>query len=131
MGSFQKVASWLGLIEDDDGWYVDELPFEREAAELAESEHNTRIATIYAVTFQDARTVGSFFRQDVPVILNLSGVDEAEAKRFVDFASGLIMGRRGSLERVSRRVFLLLPPNVAALSADEPDVVNDGFYNQG
>lgn len=132
MGSFRKMGSWLGLIEDDeDAWYVDELSLEREAAELSSSEHNAQIATIYAATFQDARTVGSFFRQDVPVIMNLSGLDDAEAKRFVDFASGLIMGRRGNIERVSQRVFLLLPRSVAALSPDDSDVPNDGFYNQG
>lgn len=132
MGGFRKAGSWLGLIEgDEDSWYVDELAVERDPSDLSASDYTSQIATIYPITFQDARTVGSYFRQDVPVIMNLSGLSETEAKRFVDFASGLILGRRGGLERIERRVFLLLPRNVGILSADDSDVSNDGFYNQG
>lgn len=133
MGRFRKAGAWLGLVEDEDdgGFYVDELAAGQVEGEARPAEIDSDIATIYPITFQDARTVGSYFREDVPVILNLSGLSEAEAKRFVDFASGLIIGRLGNLERISHRVFLLLPRNVAMLSADDVDAASDGFYNQG
>lgn len=131
MAGFRRAVSWLGLVQsEDEAWYADELAIERESAEPPAAERHSEIATIHPVTFQDARTVGSYFRSDVPVVLNLSGMNDAEAKRFIDFASGLILGRRGTLERISGRVFLLLPYNVAVLSADDPEISADGFYNQ-
>jgi cell division inhibitor SepF len=39
-------------------------------------------------------------------------MDEADAKRLVDFAAGLVFGLRGNFERVTNRVFLLSPANV-------------------
>lgn len=132
MGKVRKAGTWLGLVApDDDDWYDEELAVDQEMAEMSTPEQNHQIATLYPVTFQDARTVGRYFREDVPVIMNLSGLNDAEAKRFVDFASGLILGRRGTLERISHRVFLLLPPNIAILSAQDSPEDQDGFFNQG
>lgn len=131
MGKVRSAGAWLGLVApDEDDWYDDELAVDQEIAEMS-SEHNRQIATLYPVTFQDARTVGRYFRDDVPVIMNLSGLNDGEAKRFVDFASGLILGRRGTLERISHRVFLLLPPGIAILSAQDAAEDHDGFFNQG
>lgn len=55
---------------------------------------------------------GRALRDGVPVVLNLTGVDEATAYRIVDFSSGVVFGLRGSIERVTPRVFLLSPPQV-------------------
>jgi cell division inhibitor SepF len=37
---------------------------------------------------------------------------EEDRKRIVDFASGLIFGNRGTIERVTNNVFLLSPSDV-------------------
>ena len=53
----------------------------------------------------------------------------ADAKRIVDFASGLIFGREGDIERVSSRVFLILPKHFRILK--ESGALNDKeFFNQ-
>jgi cell division inhibitor SepF len=71
-----------------------------------------QIAMVHPSTFHDARGVGERFRDGVPVIIDLSSMDEADATRVVDFASGLVFGLRGSMERIANRVFLLLPVGV-------------------
>ena len=78
------------------------------AAETAE-EQGRRIATVTPDSFRDARGIGELFRDGVPVIMNLTAMEPADAKRVVDFAAGLIFGLRGSIERVATRVFLLTP----------------------
>jgi cell division inhibitor SepF len=65
--------------------------------------------------------------------MNLSDMDDADAKRLVDFSAGLIFGLHGAIERVTAKVFLLSPEHVEILGED--DVDNDGpvggqFYNQ-
>src|SRR3954447_2626270 len=67
----------------------------------------SRITTLHPRTYNEARTVGENYRDGTPVIMNLSEMDDADAKRLVDFAAGLVFATRGSIERITSKVFLL------------------------
>jgi cell division inhibitor SepF len=91
-----------------------------------------RITTIHPRTYNEAKNIGEWFRDSVPVIMNLSDMDDADAKRLVDFAAGLVFGLHGTIERVTSKVFLLSPSHVE-IAADEPEtpaVSTRGFFNQ-
>ncbi len=90
----------------------------------------TRIITVHPRTYNEARTIGEHFRDSVPVIMNLSDMEEADAKRLVDFAAGLIFGLRGTIERVTSKVFLLSPQNVNVTAEDKERIAAGGFFNQ-
>lgn len=100
----------------------------RVASDSAE-EQGRRIATVTPDGFRDARGIGELFRDGVPVIVNLTAMDPADAKRVVDFAAGLTFGLRGSIDRVANRVFLLTPPDYLVVNADSKRG-GDGFFNQ-
>ncbi len=89
-----------------------------------------RITTLHPTTYNDARAVGEAFRSGVPVIMNLSEMDDADAKRLVDFAAGLIFAVHGSIDRVTAKVFLLCPPNVEVGMEEKATLVENGFFNQ-
>lgn len=99
-------------------------PVESVVAELS------RITTLHPRTYNEARTVGEQYRDGTPVIMNLSEMDDADAKRLVDFAAGLIFATRGSIERVTSKVFLLSPPNVTVAAEDKQRIADNGFFNQ-
>jgi cell division inhibitor SepF len=91
----------------------------------------SRITTLHPRTYNEARTIGENFREGVPVIMNLSDMDDADAKRLVDFAAGLVFAVRGTIERVTNKVFLLSPPNVSVAAEDKQRIAeNGGFFNQ-
>lgn len=90
----------------------------------------SRITTLHPSTYNEARTVGERFREGTPVIMNLSEMDDADAKRLVDFAAGLVFATRGTIERVTNKVFLLSPPNVTVAAEDKERIAEDGFFNQ-
>jgi cell division inhibitor SepF len=90
----------------------------------------SRITTLHPRTYNEARTVGENFREGVPVIMNLSDMDDADAKRLVDFAAGLVFAVRGTIERVTNKVFLLSPPNVSVAAEDKQRMAENGFFNQ-
>ena len=90
----------------------------------------SRITTLHPSTYNEARTVGENFRDGVPVIMNLSEMDDADAKRLVDFAAGLVFATRGTIERVTNKVFLLSPPNVTVAAEDKQRIAEGGFFNQ-
>ncbi len=89
-----------------------------------------RITTLHPTTYNDARAVGEAFRSGVPVIMNLSEMDDSDAKRLVDFAAGLIFAVHGSIDRVTAKVFLLCPPNVEVGMEEKATLVENGFFNQ-
>jgi len=88
-----------------------------------------RIQTIKPRTYNDARLIGEAFRQGVPVIMNLTEMSDADAKRLVDFSAGLSFGLHGSIERVTTSVFLLSPAHVE-IAIDDEKPQDQGFYNQ-
>ncbi|MFE9769003.1 cell division protein SepF [Streptomyces sp. NPDC005808] len=145
MGSVRKASAWLGLVDDNDderyydddsyaegqetgnAWVTD--PRVKVASETAE-EKGRRIGTVTPDSFRDARGIGELFRDGVPVIINLTSMEPADAKRVVDFAAGLTFGLRGTIERVATRVFLLTPANTEIVSGEAASRPADGFFNQ-
>jgi len=94
-----------------------------------EDERRTQITTLHPTTYNEARQIGERFRDGSPVIMNLTEMDEADAKRLVDFAAGLAFGLRGTIERVTNRVFLLSPANVQVTAEDKAKIAEGGFLN--
>ncbi|MDP4014849.1 MAG: cell division protein SepF [Candidatus Nanopelagicales bacterium] len=88
------------------------------------------IHTIHPRSYNDARRIGEEFRAGSPVIMNLTEMDDSDAKRIVDFAAGLVFAMRGSIERVTQKVFLLSPANVDVRDAPAVRQARDGFFNQ-
>lgn len=155
-GAMRRIGEYLGLVEDtgrypdDDGYeeYADEpARVEREesrpapVASISERRRTkaaptgvvaelSRITTLHPRTYNEARTIGENFRDGVPVIMNLSEMDDSDAKRLVDFAAGLVFATRGSIERVTSKVFLLSPPNVTVAAEDKERIAEGGFFNQ-
>ncbi|AEA25012.1 cell division protein SepF [Pseudonocardia benzenivorans] len=78
----------------------------------------SRITTLQPRSYKEARTIGERYRDGQPVIMNLTELDAASAKRLVDFAAGLAFALRGSIDKVTNRVFLLTPADVE-VSADD------------
>ncbi|MDO4251649.1 MAG: cell division protein SepF [Rothia sp. (in: high G+C Gram-positive bacteria)] len=96
-----------------------------------------RITTIHPRSYNDAKIIGESFRENIPVIMNVTDMGESEAKRLVDFSAGLAFALHGSIERVTDKVFLLTPANLEVLGAEasEAPVALDSdpadLFNQG
>ena len=155
-GALRKTMVYLGLSEEDqrhdryddyDAYdesdrYDDEtehtaavtqLPTKRPVAAVVrdvEVGSLNRITTIHPRTYNEAKNIGESFRDGTPVIMNLSEMDDADAKRLVDFAAGLVFATRGTIERVTAKVFLLSPANVTVAAEDKQRIVEGGFFNQ-
>jgi cell division inhibitor SepF len=93
----------------------------------------SEILTVHPKQYRDAQVIAENFRDGIPVIINLSQMSDADARRLIDFASGLSLGLYGRIERVTSKVFLLSPENVAvsgdgAVAHADPDAA--GFAQQ-
>ncbi len=100
------------------------------AARRGSAPREARITTLHPRSYNDARTLGEHFRDGIPVIMNLSEMDDVDAKRLVDFAAGLIFGLHGSIDRITAKVFLLTPADVQVSAQDKAHVAGGAFFNQ-
>jgi len=157
--AMRKMAVYLGLVEDDrqyaDNYEAyDEYDDYDEPADAVEpaaparaeyagypTDHRidtvppqqvelARITTLHPRTYNEARNIGEHFRDGTPVIMNLTEMVDSDARRLVDFAAGLIFGLRGSIDKVTNKVFLLSPANVEVTAEDKARIAERGFFNQ-
>ena len=152
--AFRKVGNFLGLVDDEEMYEATvALPETRrpravspvatsirnvETPSYMKSSNSTevvespidRIVTLHPRVYGDVRSIGEHYRNGEPVIMNLTDMEESERKRVVDFASGLVFGHNGKIERVTSKVFLLTPPNVSVSNEDKSAVANASFFDQ-
>ena len=98
-------------------------------AQSTQPEVNYHIITLQPRSYSEARKMGEHYREGNPVIINLDDMEESERKRLVDFASGLVFGLHGRIERISLKVFLLSPANVS-VSNEDKTAAQASFFNQ-
>lgn len=89
-----------------------------------------KITTLQPRSYNEARTIGERYRDGVPIIMNLTELDDAAAKRLVDFAAGLAFALRGSIDKVTSRVFLLTPADVEVSADDARRLAERGLFRQ-
>jgi cell division inhibitor SepF len=136
----RNARDWLGLVEhgndalvNNDGYASGDLSEVQNDDETPSGQfamdNGIQIAIVRPRNFRDAATVGEYYRQDIPVIINLEDMDNADATRIIDFVSGLILGLCGDIERLSRRTFLIMPAGTTILTAHD-GLTEEGFFNQ-
>ncbi|WP_127842256.1 cell division protein SepF [Actinomyces wuliandei] len=151
MGALRSMSNFLGYSEPTEEAYEDDFEATepdyavQEQEELAGGDFQDyaaaapepvvpadlrRIVTVHPSTYNEARVIGESFRDGVPVIINLTGMSESDARRMVDFSAGLVFGLHGAIERVTPRVFLLTPASVE-IDGGEAVEGRDRFFNQG
>ena len=153
MSALNKMMGYLGLVDTDEEAQGEATPVrsERASREVSRTrdragvtvvgstigvapstqpEANYHIITLQPRSYSEARKMGEHYREGNPVIINLDDMEESERKRLVDFASGLVFGLHGRIERVSHKVFLLSPANVNVSSEDKTAAAQASFFNQ-
>lgn len=93
------------------------------------SDSISRIVTLQPASFNDSQRIGEAFRAGSPVVMNLTALDRAQAQRVIDFASGLVFGLHGTIQRVTDKVFLLSPRNVDIEVGAAREVAVNAFFN--
>jgi cell division inhibitor SepF len=135
-----NARDWLGFAKHDNDALADNDGYapqgfsevqdddESPSGQLA-ADNGIHIAVVRPRNFRDAATVGEYYRQEIPVIINLEDMEKVDATRIIDFVSGLILGLGGDLERISRRTFLIVPADATIITTHE-GLTEEGFFNQ-
>lgn len=148
MSSLKKLGNFLGLTDDLES---EEITHEAETprirvretrsfaavqatpapvAHVAPAASTNQIFTVNPRSYNEARVIGERFRDGSTVLMNLTDMGDDERKRLVDFASGLVFGHHGTIERVTSKVFLLSPANITVSSEVKTAAAEASFFNQ-
>ena len=92
--------------------------------------NDVRVHLVVPKSFNDAQDVADKFKDSIPVILNLQGIDADLSKRLIDFASGLTYALDGGMQRIAEKTFMLTPRNVEISAEEKARLLEKGFFNQ-
>jgi cell division inhibitor SepF len=126
----EPATRTLTPVRDDKSYAAPRAAATRPAATRESVVDSYRITTLHPRNYNDARTVGEYYRDGTPVIMNLTDMEDTDAKRLVDFAAGLVFAMHGTIERVTAKVFLLSPANVTVTAEEKARLAEGGFFNQ-
>ncbi len=92
--------------------------------------NDVRVHLVTPNSFNDAQDIGNKFKDSVPVIINLQGVENSLSVRLIDFVSGLAYALDGGMQKIADKTFLLTPHNVEVSAEERARLVEKGFFNQ-
>ena len=72
--------------------------------------------------YGDLRQIGERYREGFSVIVDMSEAEESERKRAVDFLAGLVFAHAGTIQRLSKGVFILL---ASGASVEGPQITKN------
>lgn len=90
----------------------------------------SKITTLHLHSYNEALKIGEPYRAGTPVIMNLTEMEDADAKRLVDFAVGLAFALRGDIDKITSKVFLLSPPDLNVTAEDKQRIAEGGFFGR-
>jgi cell division inhibitor SepF len=130
----RRLGSRRRRDDFDDIFADDDVP-SRPTAQLrpvrgGNGRSDVRVHLVIPKSFNDAQQVADKFKDSVPVVLNLQGIDSDLSKRLIDFASGLTYALDGGMQRIADKVFMLTPRNVEISAEERAQLIEKGFFNQ-
>ena len=92
---------------------------------------NTEIKVVRPVRYDEVQQIADHLLVNRTVVLNLEGTNKENARRMIDFLSGIAYSIGGNLRKVSNNTFVITPSNVNVTSeAQQQPQVNPDPYNQ-
>jgi cell division inhibitor SepF len=85
-----------------------------------------QVHIVRPTSYGDAQQIGDRLRRSLPVIVNLEEAEDDLFKRVVAFASGLVYGLDGNIQKLSKRIYLITPADMQVSSEDKRRLTEDG-----
>ncbi len=145
-----KFLNFIGLEENIDEESMEEIPEEmqeRQREELIEPSFQTKnkkgkvvnihqstyvkVVVYQALTYDDTQNIIDNLKSRKPIIVNLDSLEQDLAQRVLDFLSGSVYALDGTIQKVSRSIFVLVPSNIDIIGNIPEDFKGKSFYTLG
>jgi cell division inhibitor SepF len=154
-GVWKRTMVYLGLMEDEEDleepqMMHDEAPRREEPTQMVRtirrddshpagravvrqmpSQQSPRqVHVVEPRIFDDAQEFADRFKGGVPVIINLRQTESRHAPKILHFASGLVYGLNGRMQRVAESVYLITPFNIEVSADEKRALAERGFFGE-
>ena len=105
---------------------------ENKVVGLAQNPNNKMKMIVYQpMTYDDTQNIIDNLKNRKPVIVNLESLEVDIAQRILDFMSGAVYALNGSIHKISKGIFILVPNNVDISGNIPDDLKGKSFYTLG
>lgn len=126
--AFSKIGKFFGVANDDDEMLDDEYAEEQQlnneenySAGAVDRDNvvsiksgmnaaKSKIVLYEPRVYSDAKDVAQNLLNNKAVIINFSRMEDASARRVVDFITGTVYALNGEIQRIGDKIFLATPP---------------------
>ena len=126
--AFSKIGKFFGVANDDgemlDDEYAEEQQLNNEDNYSAGAVDRDNVVSIKSGmnaakskivlyeprVYSDAKDVAQNLLNNKAVIINFSRMEDASARRVVDFITGTVYALNGEIQRIGDKIFLATPP---------------------
>ncbi|MBI0120412.1 MULTISPECIES: cell division protein SepF [Lactobacillus] len=126
--AFSKIGKFFGVANDDDEMLDDEYAEEQQlnnednySASAVDRDNvvsiksgmnaaKSKIVLYEPRVYSDAKDVAQNLLNNKAVIINFSRMEDASARRVVDFITGTVYALNGEIQRIGDKIFLATPP---------------------
>ncbi|NLB41736.1 MAG: cell division protein SepF [Clostridiales bacterium] len=145
-----KFLNFIGLEENIDDESMEEISEgmqEKQHDELIEPTFQTKnkkgkvvnihqstyvkVVVYQALTYDDTQNIIDNLKSRKPIIVNLDSLEQDLAQRVLDFLSGSVYALDGTIQKVSRSIFVLVPSNIDIIGNIPEDFKGKSFYTLG
>ncbi|MFO7295113.1 MAG: cell division protein SepF [Caldicoprobacter sp.] len=87
-----------------------------------------KVVIYQPVSFEDTQTIINNLKSRKPIVVNLEALDMPLAQRVLDFISGAVYALDGTIQKVSRGIFVLAPSNIEIVGNIPDELKGKSFY---
>ncbi|MBP2057802.1 cell division inhibitor SepF [Lactobacillus colini] len=122
--AFDKLGRFFGIDGSDEE--IDDIEPGEETVNEEAPQNNERRGNVVSINsagtptskivleeprvYSDAKEVAQNLLNNKAVIINFARMDDAQARRIVDFITGTVYALNGEIQRVGDKIFLATPP---------------------
>ncbi len=140
MSVFDSIKNFLISSDDEEEEYTPVVNQEEQAEEVDLSaerrSREVKIATTATVQivlamptdFTEVKSIGDDINNQKTVLLNLEQVKAEEARRIMDFLSGVAHANKADIKMTAQKTFVIMPKNVGFSGVDlMSELENSGY----
>ena len=101
------------------------VPFTTEA----QKDNRPKITIKQPRVYSDAMKIAEFAMNDEAVLVNFHYMEEHQARRIIDFLTGIAHALHGDLQRVGNQIFLLTPASIQIDGNEAKSLVNNQDFD--
>lgn len=90
-----------------------------------------KVVVYQALTYDDTQNIIDNLKNRKPIIVNLDSLEQDLAQRVLDFMSGAVYALDGTIQKVSKSIFVLVPSNIDIVGNIPEDFKGKSFYTLG